>query len=252
MELYLYQNGEQFGPYTEDQISSMLTSGALSRDDLVWHEGLTEWQPLHVIFSLPAPVAPLAPARQAIRQCGGELIAQPATAPTHIAPPTTAGNSPATKGNSNSTVTAIGGLIGAGVAAWYVFGGGTEKQVVGKPAQTESVRAIHAQENGLTSPQKNSIRSAKQYLSISGFSRSGLIKQLSSDAGDGYSVADTTAAVDSLNVDWNEQAVRSAKQYLSISGFSCKGLIEQLSSSAGDGYTVSEATYGAQQAGACE
>jgi len=122
----------------------------------------------------------------------------------------------------------------------------------GKSAKTESVQTAPERADGLTRPQKNAVRSAKQYLSISGFSRSGLIQQLSSDAGDGYSVADATAAVDSLNVDWNEQAVRSAKQYLSISGFSCKGLIEQLSSSAGDGYTVSQATYGARQAGACE
>ena len=105
---------------------------------------------------------------------------------------------------------------------------------------------------GLTGPQKNAVRSANQYLSISGFSRSGLIGQLSSDAGDGYSVADATAAVDSLNVDWDKQAVRSAKQYLSISGFSCRGLIQQLSASAGDKYTKSQATYGAKQAGACE
>ncbi|MBN3781702.1 MULTISPECIES: Ltp family lipoprotein [Burkholderia] len=103
----------------------------------------------------------------------------------------------------------------------------------------------------LTGPQNNAVRSAKQYLSIQGFSRKGLIQQLSSDAGDGYKVADATAAVDSLNVDWNREAVRSAKQYLSIQGFSCKGLINQLSSSAGDGYTASQATYGAKQAGAC-
>lgn len=102
-----------------------------------------------------------------------------------------------------------------------------------------------------TGPQSNAVRSAKQYLSISGFSRDGLIQQLSSNAGDGYDVADATVAVDSLNVDWNAQAVRSAKQYLQISGFSCDGLIEQLSSNAGDKYTVSQATYGAQQAGAC-
>jgi hypothetical protein len=105
---------------------------------------------------------------------------------------------------------------------------------------------------GLTGPQKNAVRSAKQYLSVMSFSRDGLIHQLSSDAGDGYIVADATVAVDSLNIDWNEQAVRSAKKYLSIMGFSCKGLINQLSSSAGDRYTVSQATYGARQAGACQ
>ena len=102
----------------------------------------------------------------------------------------------------------------------------------------------------LTGPQNNAVRSAKQYLSIQGFSRSGLIQQLSSDYGDGYNVADATVAVDSLNIDWNKQAVRSAKQYLSIQGFSCKGLINQLSSSAGDGYTESQANYGARQTSA--
>ena len=103
----------------------------------------------------------------------------------------------------------------------------------------------------LTGPQRNAARSAEQYLSMSGFSRDGLIQQLSSDAGEGYSVSDATVAVDSLNVDWNENAARSARQYLEMSGFSCKGLIEQLSSSAGEKYTLAQATYGARQAGAC-
>lgn len=109
-----------------------------------------------------------------------------------------------------------------------------------------------AEAENLTGSQNNAVRSANQYISMSGFSRSGLIQQLSSDAGDGYSVTDATIAVDSLNVDWSQQAVRSANQYLSMTGFSCKGLIQQLSSSAGDEYTVKQATYGAQQAGACK
>jgi hypothetical protein len=113
------------------------------------------------------------------------------------------------------------------------------------------IAAMPAWAGDLTGPQNNAVRSAKQYLSIQGFSRKGLIQQLSSDAGDGYNIADATVAVDSLNIDWNQEAVRSAKQYLSMQGFSCKGLIRQLSSSAGDGYTVSQATYGAKQAGAC-
>lgn len=86
---------------------------------------------------------------------------------------------------------------------------------------------------------------------MTGFSRDGLIGQLSSPFGDGYSVGDATAAVDSLSVDWKSQAVRSAQQYLSMMGFSCSGLIDQLSSDAGDKYSVGQATYGAQQAGAC-
>lgn len=103
----------------------------------------------------------------------------------------------------------------------------------------------------LTGPQKNAVRSARQYLSLTGFSRDGLIEQLSSDYGEGYDEADATIAVDSLDVDWNENAVRSAKQYLELTGFSCKGLIEQLSSSAGGKFTESQARHGAQAAGAC-
>jgi len=97
----------------------------------------------------------------------------------------------------------------------------------------------------------NAIRSARSYLSIQGFSREGLIEQLSSPYGEGYSRVDATRAVDSLNVNWNEQAVRSARSYLSMQGFSCSGLIEQLSSPYGEKYTASQATYGATRAGAC-
>lgn len=111
--------------------------------------------------------------------------------------------------------------------------------------------AAPAWAESLTGPQKNAIRSAQHYLSFKGFSRDGLIQQLSSSYGDGYEISDATVAVDSLNIDWNKEAVKSAKHYLSFKGFSCQGLIQQLSSSYGDKYTESQATYGAQQAGAC-
>ena len=101
----------------------------------------------------------------------------------------------------------------------------------------------------LTQQQKSAVASAKQYLSLgSGFSQQGLIDQLDSSAGGGYSVNDATVAVDSLNENWNAQAVLSAKGYLQTSPFSCADLIQQLDSSAGGQFTVAQATYGAQQA----
>ena len=103
----------------------------------------------------------------------------------------------------------------------------------------------------LTGPQKNAVRAAQSYLSISAFSRDGLIEQLSSQAGNGFNINDATKAVESLNVDWNQEAVKSAKQYLKMMGFSCSGLIEQLSSRAGAKFTQKQATFGAQRAGAC-
>ena len=103
----------------------------------------------------------------------------------------------------------------------------------------------------LTPAQRNAFRSAQAYLRMSGFSRQGLIDQLSSEYGDQYSVADATAAVDALNVDWNAQAARSAASYLQMSGFSCQGLVDQLSSSHGEQFTVGQAREGATRAGAC-
>ncbi len=62
---------------------------------------------------------------------------------------------------------------------------------------------------------------------------------------------DATAAVDSLNVDYNAEAVQSASSYLEFSGFSCQGLIDQLSSEYGDQYTIDQANFAASQVGLC-
>lgn len=103
----------------------------------------------------------------------------------------------------------------------------------------------------LTVSQQNAVRSARSYISFSGFSRQGLIDQLSSEYGDKYPVEDATIAVDSLNINYNEQAEKSARSYLEFSGFSCQGLIDQLSSPYGDKYTLEQAQHGAKAAGIC-
>ena len=101
-----------------------------------------------------------------------------------------------------------------------------------------------------TVSQRNAQAKAQSYLAVKGFSRRGLIHQLSSDAGDGFPAADAAWAVDHLpGVDWNEQAVRAGKDYLKMTGFSRKSLIEQLSSDAGNQFTVAQATYAASKLG---
>jgi hypothetical protein len=100
-----------------------------------------------------------------------------------------------------------------------------------------------------TAGQENARRSAENYLDFSAFSRKGLIEQLSSEYGDGFSKADAIYAVNHLDVDWNEQAAKSAKNYLDTSAFSRQGLIEQLSSEYGDGFTHAQAVYGVNQTG---
>ncbi len=111
------------------------------------------------------------------------------------------------------------------------------------------VSSAYAQ--NMTRSQENAVRSANSYLDFKGFSRNGLIDQLSSQYGDGYDVEDATIAVDSLTVDWDAQAARAAETYLEFKGFSCRGLIQQLSSEYGGKFTESQATFGAEQAGVC-
>lgn len=106
------------------------------------------------------------------------------------------------------------------------------------PVQTQPDPA-----SSLTPSQQNAVRAAESYLDFSGFSRQGLIGQLSSEYGDKFPVEDATVAVDSLNVDWTAEAVESAQSYLGFSGFSRKGLIDQLSSEHGDQFTIEQATF---------
>ena len=103
----------------------------------------------------------------------------------------------------------------------------------------------------LSVSEQQAVRAAQSYLDYSGFSRKGLIDQLSSEYGDQFNVRDATAAVDSLTVDYNAEAVESARSYLEFSSFSCQGLIDQLSSQAGDQFTVDQATFAAGQTGLC-
>jgi hypothetical protein len=103
---------------------------------------------------------------------------------------------------------------------------------------------------GPTVSQQQALDSAKSYLDMgTGFSRAGLIDQLSSSAGDQFSVADATWAVDHSGADWYTQAVMSAKGYMKMGGFSRASLIDQLTSSAGEQFTLAQATYAVNQVG---
>lgn len=111
-------------------------------------------------------------------------------------------------------------------------------------AQTNNV------DSSVTVSQKQALTAAKQYLDMMGFSYQGLIDQLSSPYGSGFSVEDATWAVNNCGADWDQEALRAAKSYLDMKGFSYQGLIDQLSSDYGEKFTVDQATYAADNCGA--
>jgi len=46
MAIYVHHNGQQLGPFTEDQLKAQLAAGAISVQDHVWWDGQKDWVPL--------------------------------------------------------------------------------------------------------------------------------------------------------------------------------------------------------------
>jgi uncharacterized RDD family membrane protein YckC len=63
VNLYIARDGKQYGPYSEEQVQSMLAAGQVMPQDLAWREGLESWVPLSQL--LPAAASPMAPATPA-------------------------------------------------------------------------------------------------------------------------------------------------------------------------------------------
>ena len=89
----------------------------------------------------------------------------------------------------------------------------------------------------------NCIKTAKQYINYTAFSREGLIHQLEYE---GYSTESAEYSVDSLSIDWNAQCAKMAKQYLDYTGFSRDGLYDQLQY---EGFSNEQIEYGLSQVG---
>ena len=150
-------------------------------------------------------------------------------------------------------------VVGTAILLIFAFGSDSSNSSSGGASGSVSTRATGAKPTAQAAPpkrepsytvsQNNAIRSAKTYLRMKGFSKAGLIKQLTSSYGDGFPKDDAVFAVNHIDVDWNEQACRAARSYLQMKGFSHAGLVRQLESDYGDGFTHAQAEYAAKKAG---
>ena len=95
----------------------------------------------------------------------------------------------------------------------------------------------------VTMGQRNALSKANSYLSLTAFSRQGLIEQLEYE---GFSHSDCVYAVNHCGADWNEQAALKAESYLELTSFSRSGLIDQL---VYEGFTRAQAVYGVDAVG---
>lgn len=63
LRLHVAVNGQATGPFSRDQLLQMIHNGTLSRDSLVWHQGMSQWQRaetvaelLEILTQTPPPV----------------------------------------------------------------------------------------------------------------------------------------------------------------------------------------------------
>lgn len=119
------------------------------------------------------------------------------------------------------------------------------------PAPSSSLASPSPAAPQYTVAQQQAIDAAQSYLSEGqGFSYAGLIQQLDSPDGNGFTTADATVAVNSLTVNWNQQAVEAAKGYMQTEpGWSACSLVQQLDSPDGSQFTQAQAEYAVGQVG---
>ena len=60
MKWYYAEAGNQVGPIEETELNRLVTQGAVRADTLVWHEGLTSWQPLGAVRGMQPAAAAVA------------------------------------------------------------------------------------------------------------------------------------------------------------------------------------------------
>ena len=56
MFFYIHKNGQQYGPYSENDLLVGLQNGSFSYNDMCWREGMQNWQPLSVVYQPPNAV----------------------------------------------------------------------------------------------------------------------------------------------------------------------------------------------------
>ncbi len=53
MQYFVGKNGQQLGPFGEEQIKTRVASGEFAGTDLIWKEGMASWEPIATVLNNP-------------------------------------------------------------------------------------------------------------------------------------------------------------------------------------------------------
>ena len=58
MQILIAKDGKQTGPFSQEELHSMMDGGSLATSDLCWHEGLPTWVPISQVLGFPTQGPP--------------------------------------------------------------------------------------------------------------------------------------------------------------------------------------------------
>jgi hypothetical protein len=81
MQIYVFRDEQQTGPFTEAEIRAELAKGTLTANDMVWWEGQAEWQalgttPFFATSPATAAVSPVVPAPPPVAAAAAPIRAE--------------------------------------------------------------------------------------------------------------------------------------------------------------------------------
>jgi len=88
---YYGRDGRQEGPITDEQLRAMASNGSLRREDLVWRDGMADWQPAGQIPGLPFPSPAYAPPPPPAAPASPYAPPQSQYTPPYVPPPSFGG-----------------------------------------------------------------------------------------------------------------------------------------------------------------
>lgn len=107
---YLSQEGQQYGPYTDEQLVGFAREGRIVRESMLWAEGMADWLPAGQVEGLFPPVHAVAAPAPVPSWAPGAAAAQ--QRPAWMTGGAPAGGVPVVKGLSRP----VGGLLGQQMA----------------------------------------------------------------------------------------------------------------------------------------
>ncbi len=58
MSIYIHKDGNELGPYSEQELRLHWANGLFAAEDLAWRAGMEEWVPLKDFFAVPRTPPP--------------------------------------------------------------------------------------------------------------------------------------------------------------------------------------------------